>query len=286
MQVILFAVMAHIGWGAGDIFGTIGSRKTNSFNASFWITILTAIIFGLYLPFAWGDLALFTVPVALLLISISILMAISFAASNEAYKTGNPTLVGTISGSFPALVVIFSILFLKETITFLQLLFIITIFTGVVISSLDFTSLKTVFKVDRSVMYALFAWLTWGLEFTFLKIPTRQVGWYFSAYIPAFVGALTFLAINYFRKEIRPFKEGGVGWAYLLGALLIGSGPFWFNAAIATGNSSIVAPIAGAYPALFALLSYFVFRQPITRQQKYGIALTLFGIIALSVVSS
>lgn len=62
-------------------------------------------------------------------------------------------------------------------------------------------------------------------------------------------------------------------------------GSFGFNFGIEKGLSAIVAPIAGAYPALFALLAFIIFKDPITNQQKIGMIITLCGIILLAYFS-
>ncbi len=73
--------------------------------------------------------------------------------------------------------------------------------------------------------------------------------------------------------------------AILLSAFLLRSGDFLLNYGLNTGNSAIIAPIAGSYPTFFAILAFFVFRDPITRQQVVGVVITLAGILLLNVVS-
>lgn len=60
---------------------------------------------------------------------------------------------------------------------------------------------------------------------------------------------------------------------------------FSFSLGISRGFTSIVAPIAGGAPALFVVLAFLVFKDPITRQQIIGIITTLIGIVLLSVFS-
>lgn len=70
-----------------------------------------------------------------------------------------------------------------------------------------------------------------------------------------------------------------------MSGLLLTAGSFAFNFAVGQGLSSVVASIAGAYPALFALLASIIFKDPITRQQKSGMIITLLGIILLAYFS-
>ena len=77
----------------------------------------------------------------------------------------------------------------------------------------------------------------------------------------------------------------GAFWPLLTQVVLLTGGGFSLNFALEKGLTSIVVPIAGAYPALFVLLAFLVFKDPITRQQIAGIITTLVGIVLLSVFS-
>ena len=71
----------------------------------------------------------------------------------------------------------------------------------------------------------------------------------------------------------------------IINSAMVGSGSLSFNYAISKGLVAIVAPIAGSYPTLFALLAFLVFKDSITRQQIFGIGVTLMGIVLLSFFS-
>ena len=85
-------------------------------------------------------------------------------------------------------------------------------------------------------------------------------------------------------KLQNPIKHKAV-LPLLLNTILLGGGAFSLNIAIEKGLTAVVVPIAGAYPVLFALLAFFVFKDRITRQQIVGIIITLIGIVSLSIYS-
>src|SRR5205085_878892 len=114
---------------------------------------------------------------------------VSFISFNEALRIGNTTLVGTISGSFVALVVLFSVLFLKESLTSVQLLLIIVTLIGIILTSLNLSALRQEkFKADRSIILALLTMVGWGVSFTFIKIPIHEIGWFWPGYIANIAG--------------------------------------------------------------------------------------------------
>ena len=71
-----------------------------------------------------------------------------------------------------------------------------------------------------------------------------------------------------------------------LSGFLLRGGDFSFNHAIGLGYTTVVAPIAGAYPSLLTLLGFLFFKDPVSRQQWCGILLALTGILSLGYFSA
>src|SRR3989338_2363076 len=129
--------------------------------------------------------------------------------------------------------------------------------------------------------------ICWGIYFTFIKIPVQQIGWFW----PGYISVLTSLPGIWFFIKLREIKLSkfnfkGSFYPLFANAFLLGVGALSFNLAIEKGFTSIVAPIAGSYPTIFVLLAYLIFKDPITRQQIFGIIVTLIGIVLLSIFSA
>lgn len=283
MSAILFAIIAFFGWGTGDIFTTLGSRKIGSFNASFYGYFFGLILSSLYIPFAISSLHAITLPMLLLTIFLSIVQLFAFLAYNEGLKIGNSSLVGTIAGAFTSIVVIFSLLFLGERLSTQQVLSIVVVFVGLLLSSIDLSSLrKSKTIINKGTVFALIAMIGWAVSFTFIKLPVKESGFFWPSYITTITGTLCFFIFGFKRiKKPKINLKSGFPAVFMSG-LLLSIGSFAFNSAIDRGLSSIVAPISGAYPALFALLAYLIFKDPITKQQRIGMIVTLLGIILLA----
>ena len=58
-------------------------------------------------------------------------------------------------------------------------------------------------------------------------------------------------------------------------------GQWAFYHALKMGNVSQVAPVAGIYPMVAALLGWIVFREPVTMPRVLGIALVVTGVLLL-----
>jgi drug/metabolite transporter (DMT)-like permease len=285
MITIVFALLTFFTWGSGDIFTTIASRKMGAYSTSFYGYFFGLVLSSFYIPFALDQLKNLHPSMVLLTIFLAILELIAFYAFNQSLRIGNASLVGTISGAFTSLVVIFSVLFLGERLLVQQVVAIIIIFVGLFLATFNISDIKKKTIMNRGTMYALIAMVGWALYFTFIKIPVKESGFFWPTYITDIVGPLGYLVIG--AKKIKmPAVSLQSGFpAVLLCSILLTIGTYAFNFAVGQGLSSVVASITGAYPALFALIAYYVFKDPITRQQKFGMVATLVGIVFLAYFS-
>ena len=283
MIIIFFALLAYIGWGAGDIFGGLASRKLGAYTTALLTNLVVVFGFAIYILFNFNsipEISYFNFGLTFLL---SIFSLIAIVAFYEALRIGNAMIVGSIGASFAALTVLLSYIFLGEQLTIFELLAILIIFLGIVMSGSDFREIfKT--RLDKSIILALVATLCWGIVFTFLKIPVREIGWFWPLLIFSFNFPLLVIYMNF--KKISLVTPEFKGWVYIiLNALLLMLANFGYNLGIESGRVAIVAPIAGSYSTLFIVLAYFVFKDRINRQQILGVITTLAGIVALAFLS-
>jgi len=287
MPAIFFALISYLGWGIGDIFGTVATRRIGAYSTTFWYILLQVPIFGLLIPFFTSHLQNLTLQILILNATLGLIGTIGLGAFYEGLKVGNAALVGTIAASFAALTVLLSIIFLGESVSLQQSLAIVIIFIGLIGSTLDIKSLiSRKLIVDKGIWMGAVAMLSWGIYWTFIKIPIKELGWFWPGYISVLAslpGIWLFIKL----REIKLTKLNFKGSFYPLfaNAFLLGVGALSFNLAIEKGFTSIVAPITGSYPTIFVLLAYLVFKDPITKQQIAGIIITLFGIVMLSIFS-
>lgn len=282
-MAIFFALIAFFGWGVGDIFATVVTRKIGGYSASLWDLVLRLVIFSLYIPFALNELKFITLNTFLLIIVLGFVWIIGVLAFYEGLRVGNVSLIGTIAASFSVLVVILSIVFLKESLTAFQIVAIFTIFLGLFLSTLDLKGIKIGQQVvARGVLFAFIAMIAWGIYFTFIKIPVRQIGWFWPTYLSSFPFFIVPLLAKLRNIKINKPNFRGALLPLVVAVVLAGTGNLSFNFAVGQGLTAIVAPIAGSYPVIFVILAFFIFKEPITRQQIGGIITTLFGIVLLS----
>lgn len=286
MQAIIFALIAYFAWGIGITFEAIAARKIESKSFSFWGFFLAFIITSFFAPSALSK----TNNISLGLVGICYLIAFFIIAGvicyYEALKKGNPSLVGTIGSSFPLVTVILSPIFLKEKITIYQILVIIVIFIGLTLSTLNIDQLKKRRLVlNAGVFLALITMLCWGIYSTLIKIPINKIGWFLPNWFIFSSFPLVYFYIKATKTKLDIPKKWNVLIPVVLSIIFVRTAEFAYNLGLSKGMASVVAPIAGANPTLFVLLTYFIFKEPLKKSQIIGIITTLAGVILLSALS-
>ncbi|OGM11038.1 hypothetical protein A2Z22_04210 [Candidatus Woesebacteria bacterium RBG_16_34_12] len=285
---VLLALITFFGWGIGDIFTVIATRRIGANLTTFWVFLFSFILSLLIFPFVPHDFSLITFPLLIFNIFLGILYVSGNVLISEAFRISSAPLVGIIIQAWPAVVLILSALIFKDIVTSTQAIFIIIIFLGVFLCSVDIKKLLHSEKIiDKGVTLALIAMVFLSIYFTFMRILINRYDWF----LPNFIATGCFPVIYLFikkRKEKLYFpKQTKIFFALFMVALLIRSGDFALNYGLFLPNaSSIVAPIAGAAPILFITMSYLVFKDKLTKQQIVGIITTLIGIILLTSIGS
>lgn len=286
MPAIFFALVSYFAWGIGVFFEAIVARKIHPYSLIFWSYVFSLMLMSLYAPFALGDLKHLTMGIFVLILVLSF-QALFLGALfyYEALRRGNRALVGTITASFPLVSVILSVIFLGEKVNTQQVVAIIIILVGLVLSSLNFKSLKSKNVLSKASFLAFLTMLSWGIYLAFIKIAVEEVGWFWPIYLYYFVFpfALIFLKLKKIPLEM-PTKNKGL--MLIIGSvILVRIAELSYSYAISKGLVAVVAPIAGANPTLFVILAFWFLKDAINKQQILGIVTTLVGIVLLSIFS-
>lgn len=221
-----------------------------------------------------------------LTVILSIIFIIGVSLFFEAFRSANASLVGTIAASFVVPTILISVLFLHETLQVPQIIAISIIIVGLIFSTLDLDTFRgKKISLDKGIVFAFITMILWGIYFSFIKIPVRELGWF----IPSYIAYLIFPIILLFMKVKKiplnsPQKSHTI--PVLLAFTAIGSvGNLAYNLGIERGYVSTVIPIAGAYPTIFVVLAFFVFKDKLKKSQLIGICISLLGIVILSVLN-
>lgn len=286
MISILFALISYVGWGIGDIFLAIASRKIGGYSSAFWTYIIGIIIGSMVAPFYFYELYSLTLPIFIINIFLGILIISGWVTYNEALQIGNASMVGTISSSFAAITVILSIIIFKDPITFTQIVAIVIIFLGLLLSTLEISEWKRGKLFNKGILLALFTMISWGIVYALIRIPIQVIGWFWTGYIYALLSPIILLFMRVRKIPLQKPASYKALSLLIFCTMFLASAEYSFNFAISKGYTSIVAPIAGSYPTLFVVIAFFVFKDKITKQQIAGVITALAGIVLLSITST
>ncbi|OGG03102.1 hypothetical protein A2W14_04500 [Candidatus Gottesmanbacteria bacterium RBG_16_37_8] len=285
-MAVLFALIALFGWGAGDIFVTIVSRKIGNIASYFWLVILGLIFVSLYIPFAGkiDDFGMF---------GVAIILNIIHTLGNVSYfrglEKGNASIIGTLGGAFPLISVILSLFLFREKMNLILAFGIIFTLLGVILVSFyQEGGVKISRKIlnNHGIRYGLFTMIAWGIYFGLIRIPSRIIGFFWAGYPMYLIGPFLLLLPAFRKVNLKKVLVDKTIIIFLfIEVILLTLADFSYNLGVISGFTSLVAPIAGAFPVLFVILSRFVFRERLTVQQKAGIGLALAGIVLIGISS-
>lgn len=286
MISIIFALFTFVTWALGDIFGAVASRKTDGYSTTFWVYVFGFIIASFYLPFTLSSFRLLTFPIFLLAILLGFFQIIGNTMNNEAMRISNPSIIGTITGStYSGSAVLFSTIIFKEHLTSVQIISLILIFIGVILTSINFKGLKKRLVFDKGIKLALLTVFCWTIFAVFIKTVVVKIGWFLPTYFALALFPLLFIYMKVRKIPLQKLTFNQAIFPILLSSIFLRTGEFTFNLGLSKGSIPIVSSISGTYPTLFVLIAFFVFKQKINKQQMFGIITTLSGIILLSFFS-
>lgn len=286
---LLLALITYIGWGSGDIFGVFATRKIGAYKTTFFVFLFGFLAASFYLPFSLSDIHKITLGFLLLNIVFGTSVLTGNYLLNEAFRRSSASVVGILVQSFPAVVLVLSAIFFKDTITTKQIFWVILIFLGMFLCTINFSDFKKGKLIaDQGIKYALIGSVIFSIYFTFLRVFINTYGWFWANYISiaSFPLALILVKTLFHIKEpiVLP-KQRIVLVATLISAVFLRGGDIALNLGISSGFTSIVTPIAAASPTLFIALASIIFKDPVSKQQKIGIGVSLLGIVLLSFFS-
>jgi drug/metabolite transporter (DMT)-like permease len=288
VHYLVAAAITNLSYAISDVANGLILRRDSPLKVSTWVAIFALAIFALPMFVFFGDeLARLNVVNVLLIFAISSLGLTAYFCFLTGMQRAGVTLGGVITGSFPAVAAVAAVVFFGERISWAQTGTIVVIVAGLLLSSLQ-GRVRALFADIRrsSLIWAFAAALLFGLFFALVRIPVERVGWFLPAYLGNIIGVPLYVLIarSSGERDVLRLPKHAVAIAVIAGVQI--GATMLYAYALTKGETAIVAPIAGSYPAVFVVLAYVVFRERIRAIQYVGIVATVAGIVGLSVLSA
>jgi DME family drug/metabolite transporter len=288
VHYLLAAAITNLSYAVSDVVNGLILRKDSPLKVSTWVAIFAlAIFFVPMLVFFSSELGRLTPLNVLLILAISSLALTAYFCFLTSMQKAGVTLGGVITGAFPAVATVAALVFFGERISGAQGGAIAVIIGGVLLSSLQ-GKVRTVFADIRasSLLWAFAAALLFGLFFALVRIPVERVGYFLPAYGGNVIAVPLYLLIARRAGERDVLRPPRLPVPIAICATVQIGATILYAYALTKGETAVVAPIAGSYPAVFVVLAYIVFRERIRPIQYAGVAATVLGIVGLSLLSS
>jgi uncharacterized membrane protein len=274
---IFWAIAASLSWSVGQII----SKKSLDHLTPLTYNLLTTVL-GLvgYLAFAFF-LGIrgsgFSLTSFLILTFVTSTYLLYFYVTSMA----DISLVGTIWACYPITTMLFSVLFLGERVTPLQVFFVLIILFGVALIGLP-QKLKGM-KFELWFWLAVFCAGLVGFSDFLVKVVIGRVpmGDYYLIYALSGIPGMLLAFLLDKKGRVLPNLSKSLWLFASVGGLLFVLGNIFFFMSFSKGPASLVAPVSSSYQAITVLLAIIFLKEKIRKVQALGVALAVLGIILI-----
>ena len=283
---VIAGLASMVLWGTGDFVAAILSRRIGNIRALLWATIFGVLLLIIYASVT-GNLLDSTPSSFLLAMTGGLLHTIGSLSFYKGLKVGKVSLVAPISSGWSLILVLAGVLFYNEVLSSSQIGAVALIIIGSILVSTDLKELFTSSKVrfaDPGIPYAFVAMFSWGIGWLFFNEAVKQVGWVTPNIVLA--SSIVFFLIVYSvgsKQSLSP-PASQSDWlrALFIGLATIGA-YISYSIGIEKYLTSLVGPLAAAYPLVTVILASLILREKSVFNQKLGMISVIAGVILLTV---
>lgn len=278
---VVFGLIALLGWSLGNIAATKAVRGGSTLQAAmlgqvigFILLCAAALLYG-----KWETIETHFLVILILIGGMSVPL---YWLLYQSFAKGKLAVVVPISSSFAVPTVLVSILFFGERLAAQQTVAIIAIVIGTVLLAIQWKAkLHRADFLTPGAGYALIVAILWAIQFSLIGYVVSSVHWLQATLIAQGVSAagltLWFMLSNEQFSRARPM----VVFSSLAG-ILETIAFLAFNIGSSVDLTSIVAPIASATVLVTVPVAMLTLRERPNVWQWIGGALTVTGVIVLS----
>jgi drug/metabolite transporter (DMT)-like permease len=283
-----YGLLSATAWGICTLLAAVAARRIGTLR-----TVVTGEAAGLVcygLLFWIGHFSLRGVGgVAWLLVLGGIFGVGGYLALYRGLESGHVGLVSAISACGGGVIVVLSVVLLREHLTVTAIVGVVATVAGVMVAVLrggerdvsGGAGVKTL-----GVVFGLIAALSYGVGAFLIGRYAVDLGWLVPVVVArggAMIVLLGLLATP-LRASAGARMRSGVAWALAAG-VFDAAGLIFFTRGDQVGLVAVTAAVSSAYPVIPLVGGLFLFRERLRRQQVGGVILILAGLVLLGVGS-
>lgn len=259
-----------------------GSRRIGVVKNAAWFVGIQALVFlvlGIF-GFSFSGLSFAVLGLSFL---TGFFGAFAVLAFSKGLRSGNISMVVTITAAWGAVTAVLGILFFKEAITYVQVFEIGIIVAGTLLTSLEAKNvIRRGIGANRAWLdYSLLALFGYGMYFFLLSVVSKRIGWFDTALLSTVFSWPCIIAYAFLTKESMKVSKSYLSF-FIVVAILGAAGLVLYNAGVEYSYTSIVAPVSAAAPVITIGLAVLILGERLGSTQKVGIAMVIAGIILLA----
>lgn len=256
-----------------------------------WKTLFLIGFIGLIVlfPFVRKEILILQVGELVLLGALGVVILFTALFDFEALRRGKIAIVEPVMSIELPITVALGVTLANESLTFIQVFFIVMVFAGILMA-VTFTNVrKRLGKgvLERGVIFAGIGAVGLALVSFLTGVASQRISPLMAIWFSNLIFTLICFVYILVRREFGSmFSEIKKHPAVVLGMSVMDNSA-WVAYAFATTYIpiSIAITISEGYVALAALLGIFVSREKLKPHQKFGIALTIIGVLFLAYFS-
>lgn len=282
MISIAAGVLAMLGYGISDFFGSIVSKREDPIGVNIWYFAVSAALLAIVVVALYRPLVINIYGIALMAVT-SVFSVLGLVFFVKGLKVGKLSVVAPISGAFSIIPIIAGVMFLSEVPTLVQYAGIALAISGTVLASIGPGSIMGARRraLLPGVKYGLLTMLSWGIFYTGMGVLSRSLGWAYPALISAAASAamLALFSMARHRSLKLPRLNFPIAtlWA-VIGTVALVSYDFGAE----YGSISLVSPITASAVLITVMLGFIVLKERLSRNQLAGICAIIAGIILIA----
>ncbi len=264
------------------LYKVSAERQCNTAWTTFSFMATVAVLSSIFFGISGTD-----VPDIPFLLFIALVNSASFLVATlthiEALKYIPAGVVYPIIRLSAVIVVVFSILYFKDTLSFLQIGGIVLAMAVIFILTRDLhPDQETGKDIKRGIFFVFVSLLAGALasiSSKFAAVHTNKMAYIAVSYTAATLVSFA-LRKKFQTKEATPNHRDAILIGLVMGVINL-AGYYAFLKALATGPLSIIASIGGMHFVIAILLSRLIYKEKLTRWRILGLLLTVVSIILL-----
>jgi uncharacterized membrane protein len=285
-----YGLLSALAWGISTLLAAIAARRIGALRTVVIGEAAGLVCYGVL--FWTGHFSLRGIGgVAWLLVLAGIIGVAGYLAMYRGLESGHVGLVSAISACYGGVIVVLSVVLLREQLTVMAVVGIVATLAGVMVAVLRTGDREATEAGSSGVkaigaVFGLIAALCYGVGGFLIGRYTVDLGWLVPVVVArggAMIVLLGLLATP-LRAPAGAKLMPGLAWAIAAG-VFDAAGLVFFTRGDQVGLVAVTAAVSSAYPVIPLVGGLILFRERLRRQQVGGAILILAGLVLLGVGS-